>query len=235
MRADPPIRFSVHAGEIPALGEDVHVWHLAGAGTGAAEVGRSARRALDALLCAYAGVDCAPPIERGSQGKPFAPALPDLHFNLSHAGADVLLAFASAEPLGVDLERVDRRVSIDAIAARHFAPAEAAALARLAPDQRRTAFLHLWTRKEAVLKAIGAGLSYGLQRVAFDLDANGAVGELRGPLADEAARGTWQLHGLVPGAGLVGALAWRGTPRRVRAFVPPRAGIATLRRARTSQ
>jgi 4'-phosphopantetheinyl transferase len=234
MRADPPIRFPVHAGDVPALDDDVHVWHLPGAGTRATEVGQSARRALDALLCAYAGIDCAPSIERGSQGKPFAPALPDLHFNLSHAGADVLLAFASGEPLGVDLERVDRRVAIDAIAARHFAPAEAAALARLAPEQRRTAFLHLWTRKEAVLKAIGAGLSYGLQRVAFDLDEYGAVGDLHGPLADEAAHGAWQVHALVPAAGLFGALAWRGATRHVRGFGLPLDGVATLRRARTS-
>lgn len=234
MRADPLIRFARHAGEVPALGDEVHVWHLAGAGTRAPEVGASARRVLDALLCAYAGVDCAPPIERGSQGKPFAPALPDLHFNLSHAGADVLLAFSGAGPLGVDVERMDRRVAIDAIAARHFAPAEAAALARLAPDRRRDAFLHLWTRKEAVLKAIGAGLAYGLQRVEFDLDEHGAVGDLQGPLALEGAHGDWHLHRLAPAAGLVGALAWRGTLQRVRGFRLPQPGVATLRHARSS-
>lgn len=234
MSAGLQIPFSSPVDGVPTLGDDVHVWHLAGAGTRAPEVAESSRGALDALLCAYAGLTCAPPIERGAQGKPFAPALPDLHFNLSHAGADVLLAFARAEPLGVDLERSDRRVAIDAIAQRHFAAAEAGVLARLAPERRRGAFLDLWTRKEAVLKAIGAGLSYGLQRVEFEVHADGSVGALHGPLAEDAAQGEWQLHRLAPAPGLVGALAWRGTPRRVRGFALPHAGIATLARTRTS-
>ena len=228
------IPFSSPAGGVPALGEDVHVWHLAGAGTRAPEVAESSRRALDTLLCAYAGLACAPPIERGPQGKPFAPMLPDLHFNLSHAGADVLLAFARVEPVGVDLERVDRRVEVEAIAERHFAPAEAAALARLAPGRRREAFLDLWTRKEAVLKAVGAGLSYGLQRVEFAVDAQGSVGALHGPLARGEEPAEWQLHRLAPAPGLVGALAWRGMPRRVCGFALPPTGIATLAPARTS-
>src|SRR5690606_20872658 len=156
-----------------------------------------------------------------------------LHFNLSHAGSDVLLAFAQRDPVGVDLERIDRRVAIDAIAHRHFAAAEAMALAALAPVRRREAFLDLWTRKEAVLKAVGAGLSYGLQRVEFEVDPEGGVGGLRGPLAD--APGEWQLHRLAPAGGLVGALAWRGSPRHVRGFaLPPAGGIATMARAGTS-
>lgn len=224
------IPFSSPAGGVPALGEDVHVWHLAGAGTRAPEVAESSRRALDTLLCAYAGLACAPPIERGPQGKPFAPMLPDLHFNLSHAGADVLLAFARVEPVGVDLERVDRRVEVEAIAERHFAPAEAAALARLAPGRRREAFLDLWTRKEAVLKALGEGLSFGLARVEFGLDANGRIGALRGPLAHPH----WQLHALAPAALLVATLAWRGAPRPVRAYTLPHARLATFVHARPS-
>lgn len=234
MSAGQQIPFPMHAGGVPALGDEVHVWHLADAGTRAAEVADSSRRALEALLCAYAGLACAPPIERGAQGKPFAPTLPDLHFNLSHAGTDVLLAFARVEPLGVDLERIDRRVALEAIAERHFASAEAAALAGLAPARRREAFLDLWTRKEAVLKAVGAGLSYGLQRVEFKVDADGAVGALCGPLARDEAPLEWQLHRLAPAPGLVGALAWRGPPRRVRGFALPTAMVATLVRARTS-
>lgn len=235
MAASPPIRFAVASDARPELGDEVHVWHLAAAGQRATEVAESARTALAALLCRYSGLPCAPPIARGAQGKPFAPDLPDLQFNLSHAGADVLLAFARGEPLGVDLERVDRRVAVDAIAARHFAPAEAAALARLAPGPRRDAFLQLWTHKEAVLKALGEGLSYGLQRVEFELDADGAAGALLGSLARKGARSDWQLHRLAPAPGLVGALAWRGRPRRVRGFVLPPTQVATLARAGTSR
>ena len=229
-----PVPFSFHAGAVPELGDAVHVWHLADAGGRAAEVAQAARGALATLLCAYAGLDCAPPIERGAQGKPYAPDLPDLHFNLSHAGADVLLAFARGVPVGVDLERIDRRVAIDAIAQRHFASAEASGLAALAPARRRGAFLDLWTRKEAVLKALGEGLSYGLQRVEFGIDADGDIGALRGPLAGSEAAGGWQVLPLAPAPGLVGALAWRGAARYVRGFTWADARGATNAPARTS-
>jgi 4'-phosphopantetheinyl transferase len=230
MTAPAPIRFSAAPAQAPALGDEVHVWHLGHAGTRPAEVAVHARAALDALLCMYAGLACAPAIERGAQGKPFAPALGDFEFNLSHAGCDVLLAFARGQAVGVDLERVDRRVALDAIAQRHFSSAEARALARLEPGPRRERFLELWTRKEAVLKALGEGLSFGLARVEFGLDADARVGALRGPLAHPH----WQLHALAPARGLVGTLAWRGAPRPVRAFVLPHARLATFAHARTS-
>ncbi|HEY6546150.1 MAG TPA: 4'-phosphopantetheinyl transferase superfamily protein [Dokdonella sp.] len=230
MTAPVPIPFSTAPARAPALGDEVHVWHLGHAGTRPSEVAVHARAALDGLLCMYADLACAPAIERGAQGKPFAPALGDLEFNLSHAGADVLLAFARGQPVGVDLERVDRRVALDAIAARHFAPSEARALAGLEPVARRERFLELWTRKEAVLKALGEGLSFGLARVEFDLDADARAGALQGVLAHPE----WRLHALAPARMLVGALAWRGPPRAVRAFMLPHARLATLGRARTS-
>ncbi len=51
-----------------------------------------------------------------------------------------------------------------------LAPAERAVLDRLDGDERRTAFLRLWTAKEAVLKAIGCGLTVPLDAVVVDLD-----------------------------------------------------------------
>ena len=230
MTAAAPLGFSPPPDAASVLADDVHVWHLGHAGTRPAEVAARARAALEALLCAYAGRDCAPAIERGAQGKPFAPALGGLEFNLSHAGSDVLLAFARGQAVGVDLERVDRRVALDAIAARHFAPAEARTLARLEPGLRRERFLELWTRKEAVLKALGEGLSFGLARVEFGLDANGRIGALRGPLAHPH----WQLHALAPAALLVATLAWRGAPRPVRTYTLPHARLATFVHARPS-
>ncbi len=64
--------------------------------------------------------------------------------------------------IGVDVEI--RRPLPDAlrIARSHFAPDETAALEALPPSQREAAFFGLWTRKEAVVKALGAGLSQPL-------------------------------------------------------------------------
>src|SRR4029079_11690195 len=91
---------------------------------------------------------------------------------------------AGGQPLGIDLERVDREIEIDDIARRYFSTAEADAIEALAPERKLAAFLRLWTCKEAVLKALGEGISFGLDRVAFALDANGTPQHVAAIAAD---------------------------------------------------
>jgi 4'-phosphopantetheinyl transferase len=202
----------------PLDGDEVHVWLLGCADVRPAAVATATRCALDRLFEAYAGLDQPPAIERGEHGKPYAPAWPDLQFNLSHSGRHVLLAFAHRQPLGVDIERRERRVSHLEIAQRFFAPREAAALMSLAPERRADVFQHLWTNKEAVLKALGAGLNFGLSEVEFEIDGNGEVGALRRLRPAAGQPEDWNLLRLHPSPDLVGALAWRGPPRRLRTF-----------------
>lgn len=100
----------------------------------------------------------------GAHGKPVVAdaAAPDLHFNLSHAGGWWLLATTDG-PVGVDLEMADRVVDAARLADRVLTPGERAAL-RLAGDDAgatRAVFLDCWTRKEALLKALGTGFAGG--------------------------------------------------------------------------
>lgn len=211
--------FAPRASAPPLADDEIHVWSVAvDAALSPSQIGAAAQAALARFLCGYA--DCAQPplIERGAHGKPFAPALPDLHFNLSHAGPHLLLAFARDQALGIDLERRDRRLSIEDIANRFFAPREARALAGLPPAQQRETFLRLWTRKEAVLKAIGHGLGFGLDRVEFSLDRAHEVGALLQVAREAGAASEWIVRRVDPGPDLLGALAWRGAERRVRTF-----------------
>jgi 4'-phosphopantetheinyl transferase len=76
----------------------------------------------------------------------------------------------------------------------------------------------LWTHKEAVLKAIGAGLNFGLDRVEFALDRDSEVGAMLHIAAEAGSASEWNLHRIDPAPGLVGALAWRGAARSVRTF-----------------
>lgn len=64
--------------------------------------------------------------------------------------------------VGVDVERLDRRVPIDRAARRAFDASELA-LAGDPPDQR--GLLTLWVVKEALLKATGEGVQAGLASV----------------------------------------------------------------------
>lgn len=78
------------------------------------------------------------------------------HFNLSYAGDAALIGIARGGAVGVDIEA--ERIVEDAaeLADLHFDPEERVACAA-APDPD-IAFLRGWTRKEACLKAVGAGL-----------------------------------------------------------------------------
>jgi 4'-phosphopantetheinyl transferase len=93
-------------------------------------------------------------VHSSAHGKPRLVEPPaELDFSLSRAGARLLLAI-SAAPVGVDVERRDRDIEVG-VARIAFADDERAELEDAGP----AAFLACWTRKEAVLKALGHGLA----------------------------------------------------------------------------
>ena len=70
-----------------------------------------------------------------------------------------------------------------------------------------------------MLKALGAGISFGLDRVAFDLDTAGTPTALAEVAAEAGEATGWCVSLLEPAPGFLGALAWHGAPRQIRAFV----------------
>lgn len=105
---------------------------------------------------------------RNEYGKPALaePAACPVVFSLSHTKGLSVCAVASAQMIGVDVERLDRTNCHPDVANRFFAPSEAAYLEGLDGDQRRLEFLRLWTLKEAYVKARGKGLSIPLNSFA---------------------------------------------------------------------
>lgn len=98
-----------------------------------------------------------------SHGKPRLVGSSDLDLSLAHAGSFVAVAVGRGRTVGVDVETADR-LRFDLRSARGvFSAAESAALAGADDWPRLT--LALWTRKEAVVKAIGWGLAYPLPEV----------------------------------------------------------------------
>jgi 4'-phosphopantetheinyl transferase len=87
-------------------------------------------------------------------------------FNLSHSGNFALLAAALETPLGVDIERKRSIADSTLIAERFFSAAERRRMAE-AEETRDDVFYSIWTRKEAVIKALGYGLAMPL--AAFDV------------------------------------------------------------------
>jgi 4'-phosphopantetheinyl transferase len=119
-----------------------------------------AHAGLRRVLAGYLALDAAAlRFAARSGGKPTLAVLSELgiDFNLSHSGDQALVAVAGG-PIGVDIECLRPIADATALAARNFTPGESAALHALASADRDRAFLVAWVRKEACLKAIGAGL-----------------------------------------------------------------------------
>jgi len=108
-------------------------------------------------------------------------AYPDLHFNVSHSGNLALIAVAKGGRIGVDLELLQDRPDLRDIAHRCWATAEWEALQSVPSAQSIAIFYRIWTRKEAVLKACGQGITGGLRSpdVSGALDCPGPEHGLR--------------------------------------------------------
>jgi len=134
-----------------------------------------------------------------------------LEFNLSHAGEIVLIALASGVSIGVDVEQPRAMPDRDAIARRFLHPGEVADLALLTGRVAELAFFRCWTRKEAVAKALGLGLSLALDQYRVSCRPDEAARLLVlsgvGPAGVGPGAEEWSLIDLAPSPDYVGALA----------------------------
>ena len=145
-------------------------------------------------------------LSRGRWGKPQIAGLPGApRFNVSHTATVALLAVTAEREVGVDVE--DRRAGRDVtrMADRFFPEHESAWIRSLDQDAREAAFLRLWTRKEAVVKAAGGRLAQGLGLPVASAGSSLMIRDPRGALP-----GTWRVTDLETGSGRVATLALQG-------------------------
>jgi 4'-phosphopantetheinyl transferase len=95
-----------------------------------------------------------------------APPFAHLNFSIAHTKTYFALAITRDALIGVDVESLDKKTDILGIAKRFFCPEEYQALSTAADPQ--DLFFRIWTQKEAFVKAIGAGLSFGLEKFCVD-------------------------------------------------------------------
>jgi phosphopantetheine--protein transferase-like protein len=114
------------------------------------------------------------PIQLGEFGKPaLAPPFHHLHFNLSHSHDSALVAICADGPVGIDIEALDRAPSLLECVDSFCHPDEINALPQSEPSRSRR-LLEIWTAKEALLKALGTGLSHPPEQVLL-IHHNGAL------------------------------------------------------------
>jgi 4'-phosphopantetheinyl transferase len=138
----------------------------------------------------------------GDRGKPrlAAPvASPPTCFNLSHSGDIVVLAVAAVD-IGIDVERLRKIANAEGLARRYFSPAEQELVCGLTGAGRDHAFLRIWTRKEAYLKATGIGVGMPLREVETEPDPD-APPRLIAVQGDRGEAARWALvEAEIPGA-----------------------------------
>jgi 4'-phosphopantetheinyl transferase len=168
------------------------------------------RGILRAILGSYLKID---PAQVGfvysSRGKPTLTGVPKshaLHFNVSHSNNLILIAVTRVSAVGIDVEWIHSISDAENIACYFFSPREATELMNLPKELRVLSFLSLWTRKEACLKAIGAGLS----ELAEQIEVSFLPGEPARVLAisgDPQAAMCWSLVELSPASEFKAAVA----------------------------
>jgi 4'-phosphopantetheinyl transferase len=100
------------------------------------------------------------PLVLSEFGKPgLAPPFDWIHFNLSHCTSLAVVAVGIDGPIGIDLEQLNRAQDLLECESTFCHPVEVRDLPIKIP-RRACELLRIWTAKEAVLKALGTGLSH---------------------------------------------------------------------------
>jgi 4'-phosphopantetheinyl transferase len=150
----------------------------------------------------------------GEHGKPeLEPdGEPRLYFNVAHDEDMLVCAVTDAGRVGIDIERVSLPPEADDIARSHFSAREARAFGVLSGPLRALAFTRCWTRKEAIVKAIGDGLAFPLRDFDVTLDDDARLLRLGGTTAPTH----WTLAEVGALDGFVVSLAVEAAPVTIR-------------------
>lgn len=145
-----------------------------------------------------------------AQGKPTVINFANLHFNLSHSGDLALLAIGKRFPMGVDIEKYSAR-PYEGIAKSLFSEQELEEFSKIPLALKPAVFFHIWSQKEAFIKACGLGLSYPTKD--FNVPSSIPTRQL---VDDPINNITWQLSSFMPEVACSGALCYHPTVREIR-------------------
>jgi 4'-phosphopantetheinyl transferase len=163
-----------------------------------------AHGALRSILSRYTGyLPGQLPLSPSPTGKPFIPGA-HVAFNLSHSDGLAICAVTAEGEIGADVEHVRPIDDADLLVERYFAVDEQRQYRALDARDRVTAFYSIWTRKEAFVKATGAGLGRELQ--SFEVEVSPEATQPRLSSRTELP-GQWSLRAFLPRPGYIAAVA----------------------------
>lgn len=151
-----------------------------------------------------------------AHGKPTVMNAASLEFNLSHTEDLALLAIGKKHPLGVDIEKYTAR-PYEGIAKSLFSDQEFKAFIKTPHVLKPAVFFHVWSQKEAFIKACGLGLAYPTKE--FNVPT---VIPTHQSVYDPVNDRTWQLRSFIPEMGYSGALCYHPTIATIRYGILPK-------------
>ena len=122
----------------------------------------------------------------GDRGKPY---VDKVYFNLAHSQDLAIYAISGDREVGIDLEYIDLKCDVDAIAKNYFLPSEQKLIKGLSDRAKYLAFFRAWTLKEAYGKATGQGIA----NILDSLDVSALI-EM--PIGETLQLGDWKLQAL---------------------------------------
>lgn len=128
-----------------------------------------------------------------------------IHFNASHSEGMAMLALSDTVAVGIDIESRTSGEHWEELESQVLHPLERQAFTPIAAAEKAVVFMHYWTAKEAILKAVGVGLNFTPNRFAVDVSQP----EVKLIAAPDILAGHWQIQRFEPCASFVSTLALR--------------------------
>lgn len=104
-------------------------------------------------------------------GKPYLENHPNIGFNLSHSEEVAVIGLQKNARIGIDIEKIQLQFNLKLVH-RFFSQEEINEFNEIPTDQQLSAFFRFWSRKEAIIKALGTGLSFPLNQFTTSLKNN---------------------------------------------------------------
>lgn len=143
-------------------------------------------------------------------GKPSIKKNSILQFNLSHSEDLALLVVGKDKPVGIDLEFFSAR-PYEGIGQHIFSIEENEFLMKLPEFIKPLGFFHLWSQKEALIKACGLGLSYPTKQLTLPL-----MPPVNQIIFDPLHKTNWQIISFMPSVGCCAAVCFQPNVNEIR-------------------
>jgi 4'-phosphopantetheinyl transferase len=186
------------------------------------------RSLLRQLLGRYCGIAPREIVYETNQFGKLSLSSKPICFNLSARQNKIAFAFNLQNEIGVDIEKATPLPGLLRIAETRFSSVEKGRLAMLAAEKQLDSFYHIWTQKEAFVKAHGEGLSLPLNDFSVEVDPD-VLGEILMIQGGTERSNTWKMYTLITEPGWSLAVCVQAQSEQdIHLYMPTKADFMSL-------